>query len=537
MRKILFSVLFMSTFLLGHAQNIELIQDINPSGDSDPNYFFEFQNKLLFTAKTASHGEELWITNGTTNGTFLLKDIYAGTNGSNPRFFVEYKGKVYFRANHPTYGVQLWFTDGTSEGTNLFKDLNPSGDGAEFLFLTYKDKLYFTANDGTNGIELWATDGTPNNTLMIKNINPTGDASVRNLTIYNDKLYFTAKSSNVGLELWESDGTTAGTLKVKTLKETGTTESAGNFIVFKNKLYFTFNDGTNGNELWVTDGTSSGTKLFKDMYPGSGSSNPSNMIVYNDYLIFSAEVEYGSKRLCRTDGTASGTTVIKDVTPGHSTTFAAPFVHYKGKIYFAARFSSTSIYSAIYETDGTTGGTKKVIEIEENDVSLMENLIVHKGLLYFTNTVSLYETHLWVTDGTQEGTKMITPDIYNGEYIGPSRLTPLGNLLIFKAKYVDSIGNELYKYTAEGTDVTTPENIQQIKLYPNPSNGIITLNATEMHGGGTIEVFNIIGVKVYANQVESLMNSTIDITNQPAGVYIVKVSSPQGIRTQTIIKK
>lgn len=36
---------------------------------------------------TAAQGTEVWRSDGTPGGTFILKDIYNGTNGSNPREF------------------------------------------------------------------------------------------------------------------------------------------------------------------------------------------------------------------------------------------------------------------------------------------------------------------------------------------------------------------------------------------------------------------------------------------------------------------
>ena len=40
---------------------------------------------MLFVADSGSTGRELWITDGTTAGTRLLKDINPGATGSNPQ--------------------------------------------------------------------------------------------------------------------------------------------------------------------------------------------------------------------------------------------------------------------------------------------------------------------------------------------------------------------------------------------------------------------------------------------------------------------
>ena len=76
--------------------------------------------KILFSATEATNGYELWITDGTTAGTSLLKDIYAGSSSSNPGFITSLgNGSALFRAYDSTNGYELWITDGTTAGTSL----------------------------------------------------------------------------------------------------------------------------------------------------------------------------------------------------------------------------------------------------------------------------------------------------------------------------------------------------------------------------------------------------------------------------------
>ena len=58
-----------------------MIKDINPgtaSGEINSGSAFARLNstQVLFTANDGVHGVELWITDGTTNGTFMVKDIF-----------------------------------------------------------------------------------------------------------------------------------------------------------------------------------------------------------------------------------------------------------------------------------------------------------------------------------------------------------------------------------------------------------------------------------------------------------------------------
>ena len=58
--------------------------------------------------------------------------------------------KAFFAATDDTNGEELWVTDGTAEGTKLVKDINAGTGSAAISYLTrFSDKVVFTANDGS----------------------------------------------------------------------------------------------------------------------------------------------------------------------------------------------------------------------------------------------------------------------------------------------------------------------------------------------------------------------------------------------------
>jgi ELWxxDGT repeat protein len=63
---------------------------------------------LLFTARDPVHGEELWQSDGTEEGTLLVQDITPGPASSSPGNFVEAGSLVYFTANDGEAGAELW---------------------------------------------------------------------------------------------------------------------------------------------------------------------------------------------------------------------------------------------------------------------------------------------------------------------------------------------------------------------------------------------------------------------------------------------
>ncbi len=83
-----------------------LVKDINTRpgtqdlGGSVPSQLVSIGATTYFNAQLDSSGSELWKTNGTANGTVLIKDIVPGPNSSNPYGFTNVNGMVFFSADN-----------------------------------------------------------------------------------------------------------------------------------------------------------------------------------------------------------------------------------------------------------------------------------------------------------------------------------------------------------------------------------------------------------------------------------------------------
>jgi ELWxxDGT repeat protein len=303
-----------------HAQVPYQIKIINTEADARPERLTEYNGKLLFRARTPGEGVEPWISDGTEAGTFLLKDINdnpsVSTGNSNPDNFTVYNGLVFFKARDASNGDELWVSDGTTAGTTMLKNIHPTANGNPIDIVIFQDLLFFTANDGPNSSELWVSDGTEAGTQLFLDINPgpgTGNPAFK--TVIGDQMYFAANNGTNGTEIWVSDGTVAGTRMVKDIRPGSANSLPSRFFAYNGEVYFRANDGTTGNELWKTDGTEAGTVLVQDIRPGSGNSSPDNFFISGGLLYFTADDGTSGVELWVTDGTSAGTRLAYDFNP------------------------------------------------------------------------------------------------------------------------------------------------------------------------------------------------------------------------------
>jgi ELWxxDGT repeat protein len=454
---------------LSGSGKLTLVKDINSDEGSWINEIFEFGDKVLFAVNDGIHGTEVWVSDGTAEGSSLLKDIYPGANSSVSIYqsFHTFDGLAYFSADDGEHGVEIWVTDGTSEGTRLLKETNSSGMPRVEL----NGQLLFSLDDGIHGRELWRTDGTPEGTQLVKDVREGSDSGIYSTynsssLLSNGEMYFVTSTYNNTTEIWKTDGTEEGTKLVAGLTNTVDVEYefttsniviipnklcmfvtktqvnesitsypfyclneagdnieqvnlgvemkarhssyiSGSFEVVGDKIYMLGVDENNKKGLYVTDGTPLGTWLLTE---DNEISNFSKLYEFNGrQLIY---VRGSTEGLWQTDGSLENTVLLKSGLSPAAFREKEPLV-INDNLIFLAEGNDSDVNSGIWMTNGTAEGTLLIKGIRDTSGTDYANYLFrleNKMYFYLGDFENLYSHVLMESDGTAEGTKPVTQE-------------------------------------------------------------------------------------------------------------------------------
>ncbi len=307
------------------------------------------------------------------DGEYLIEDIgqirtYTLAEGATLPARAVVDEVAYFFQDDGRHGYELWRTDGTSVGTYMVRDVCPGRCGAEQLYsfglAAVGSQVFFAADDGIHGVELWVTDGTHDGTHLVADLEP-GPRSSRpaGMIEASERLWFLAGTTAAGQrrDIWTSDGTAEGTQR---LLPAGKDPMGGRVmsLLAGQNLVFAIVAGEDDYELWRSDATVSGTYVVHPgfssptLFEGSGAA----VLLANGVLVFGGCALPGSPSDCepwRSDGTVAGTFRLADLRPGEQSSYPIGFQRVGDEVWFEA---DPSAGSGLYRTDGTAAGTLPV---------------------------------------------------------------------------------------------------------------------------------------------------------------------------------
>ncbi|MCC6287934.1 MAG: T9SS type A sorting domain-containing protein [Chitinophagaceae bacterium] len=458
--------------------NFHLIKDITALAESNPhnypNYFYDINynyvsadshsfavlnNIIYFVADDGIHGNELWRSDGTAAGTFLLKDIEPGAASSSISNITTANGKIYF-AN----SSQLWVCDGTENGTQILSaDVYDPGQ-----FFSINNIIYFIADGIGYRDAIWQTDGTTAGTVQVINlgIRASGGELISQPTLVNGTLFFTFLDyETFSWQVWKSDLTDAGTYHVGPaypfLDSDGnlTNYIPAQLTSYNNKLYFSANDGS-GRKLWLSDGTDAGTQLAPGNHNAIIGADflGTDFPVLNNILYLPGESTTHDQGLYKYDASdEAGLVKIKNFAPDGDTAFIVPseMIIANNALYFKVISYTGGIHNELWSSKGTRTSTQLITSGE-----VINNLYVGDGTLYFEKGDRFFGIELWKIFNTAFGSvPTMQSDIFKGNPGSyPTHFTAFKGKLVFSAAD-EKKGNELFITNSFGFGATLVKDI------------------------------------------------------------------------------
>ncbi len=260
----------------GATGEAQIVRDIRPGPltSNAPTNAFALGSTLYFNADDGN-GYTLWKSDGTTSGTVQMTSLYEGAGGLRGAAIpVAALGSTLFLiARTDVTGQEPFATDGTAQGTRLLRDILPGGlTSRPSSFTPLGNRVFFFATETTDPnvtppSALWVTDGTPARTEKVSTVaaSTPGPTNIVGPLVAagNGRLFYMVRAGSFDAELWTSDGTAGGTRFVKALDVAVTGSSGRGFAAADGRVYFASPSGGPSN-FWVSDGTDAGTHPLGD---------------------------------------------------------------------------------------------------------------------------------------------------------------------------------------------------------------------------------------------------------------------------------
>lgn len=340
----------------GTAAGTALVKDINPGPGSSIAYFAPREvavigTALYFSATDGEHGYELWRSDGTAAGTFLVRDANPGSENAFPENLMVMGGELYFTAKDFVSRRYLWRSDGTEAGT-----IRLSGEVSLFPRLAIAQvgrTIYFPGADAEGRESLWKTDGTVGGTVRVEGIAPAAASfGPRRVFAVGDRIYFT---TNRGEELWRTDGTAAGTTRI------ARTTILGDTVVVVGAIFYVIKYDPPGWRLWRSDGTEAGTRPVHVLEAEVQNGPLIQAAVVGDTLYYTANDPATGWELWKITGLGSEPVQVKDINPGPEGSAPSQLMAVGAGLCFAADDSRAG--REPWCSDGTEAGTARVGDI------------------------------------------------------------------------------------------------------------------------------------------------------------------------------
>ena len=397
-----------------------------------------------------------------------ISDFLSGSgNGVNPvcseSGLLNSKQIIIQAAYSPFDGCELWITEGIADTTTLLLDINPLGDSLPGNALGFTsvtgpqgEFIFFDADDGTNGRELWVTDGTTIGTHIVEDIFAQNSIDANSVLVpFMQGVVFTTSSNTIH---WANSSEIVELSQIPTfdnatrsiLNSTFSTLSTDAFSLLDSdaeNLWFIAKD-SNG-DLEPHQLSISGQLTAYDVNP-NGNSLAQFGVSTDQGLVVVATANSGRQLALLSSGNITWLTSLMDTTNGNwpiDVGTGLGLHSLSTKIIFDAQTSGVNPTLWAYDFNNgmtTSLSTEILIPGERTEA------VVNGGKIFFDCVTAAYGSELCSSDGTIDGTVVIT-DLSSG--VGDSdvrHISAIGDDIVFIAS-ADDIGFALWSLDSSGT--------------------------------------------------------------------------------------
>lgn len=439
----------------------------------------EMNGLLYFVAQDSYYNDELWVTDGTQQGTHVVKEINqfggAGINGlhkvGNRLVFsaTEDSGDVWATKNY-----DLYVSDGTAQGTFMLADLNEWN--SDFLtssrVISFNNKFVFCSST-----HVMVTDGTISGTKQLSPI--TQYAQGFGYCEMNGKVYFAINQNN-SIEIWTTDGSVPGTMMAKNLTSSNAAiQYASDMKAYNGKLYIVGAPVGQGMDLYAYDGSPNGSVSKVEIVTGMNS-YPSQLSLYNNRLWFIASnMNHTNLYVVNPDNQVYAVPTAEDMDIYGELTFG------NNRVYFTDGMSNRFIYSVQAET----GFSFQQIDLGDYRLPSYwqtgEGFLVAKGGSVYLAAYDSMNVQQYFVKVKDNNVQAMMPATFNVTHpfnalvscglADAFDFTVFNNKIVLPANF-DNSGRELWFFEdADLTGIKDAEKATPLSVFPNPATDVVNI--------------------------------------------------------------
>jgi ELWxxDGT repeat protein len=400
-------------------------------------------NRIFLNIKSSSTSDnEIWIFDSAIGSfSYYTKLSIAGVNFKT-WIGMSFQNRLFLFTQNQQFNAAIWATNGQIDGTYLINEL----EKGEYLATKPKEVLnhiaFYTSqySSGFN-YKLRFLDDTPRaSEVIFKKVFEGSDP--RDFMRYKNDVFFNA--FNQKYESWKTSGTEQTTVKEQAL---------ANFqiqyqTVLNDQIFF-LGQGALGKELWKYN-YQDGASLVKKTNDGTVYYSDNKFIKFQNKLAFWDYTSSYQDQLWISDGTEGGTQKIIDI---RAPIFESVLVT-ENAFYFVTTTMNYNGNRIIVKSDGSALGTITLAEFPELGKRDANSLVKLGNEIFFIVSENDRDRGLWKVNIDTDAVTVVK-EFNPGQYIGEATILFAANDKLYISIDDGATGTELWVSdgTAEGTTI------------------------------------------------------------------------------------